>query len=150
MALQTFVAEDRAVTRSRLQAPLLRWREALAGLPGIGAEIDADPTGNPFDRLRVTVGPEAACAAVDIVHALETGIPSIRVRTHQIEHGSFVMDPRSLGDGEQEVVADRLREAVAEARRNKREGGQDKVQEWKMRRARALSLWPDAPAEAAH
>ena len=150
VALQTFVAEDRAVTRSRLQAPLLRWREALAGLPGIGAEIDADPTGNPFDRLRVTVGPEAACAAVDIVHALETGIPSIRVRTHQIEHGSFVMDPRSLGDGEQEVVADRLREAVAEARRNKREGGQDKVQEWKMRRARALSLWPDAPAEAAH
>lgn len=150
VALQAFVAEDRTVIRARLQAPLLRWRAALAGLPGIGAELDADPTGNPFDRLRVSVGPDAGCTAVDIVRALEAGTPSIRVRTHQIEHGSFVMDPRSLGAGEQERVADRLREAVAEARRTRREGEQYDVQEWKARRARALSRWPDGDAEAPH
>ena len=147
VALQTFVAEDRALIRARLREPLQRWREALADVAGIGAEIDPDPTGNPFDRLRVTVGPDAGCAAVDVVHALDTGTPSIRVRTHQLEHGSFIMDPRSLGDGEQEIVADRLREAIAEARQNKGEDRRDRVQEWKTQRARALSSWPDAQIE---
>ena len=83
--------------------------------------------------------------AVDVVHALETGSPSIRVRTHQLEHGSFVMDPRSLGQGERDVVAERLRAAIGEARRNRGEG----VQAWKVQRANALRLWPDMQTEAA-
>jgi L-seryl-tRNA(Ser) seleniumtransferase len=122
----------------------------LADLPGIGAEIDPDPTGNPFDRLRITIQPGAGCEAVDVVHALETGTPSIRVRTHQIEHGSFVMDARSLGEGEQDIVAERLRDAIAEARGNKGEGQANRVQAWKIRRASALSRWPDAEPEPPH
>ncbi len=144
VALQTFIAEDRAAIRAALHKPLLRWRAAVADLPGIGAELDPDPTGNPFDRLRITIQPGAGCEAVDVVHALETGTPSIRVRTHQIEHGSFVMDARSLGAAEQDIVADRLRAAIAEARRNQGEGQANRVQAWKTRRASALSRWPDA------
>jgi L-seryl-tRNA(Ser) seleniumtransferase len=143
VALRSYIAEDRAAIRAALHAPLLRWRAAVAGLPGITADLDPDPTGNPFDRLRVTVGAEALCQAVDVVQALEAGTPSIRVRTHQIDHGSFVMDARSLGEGEQEVVATRLRAAIAEARA----GGPDRagrVQAWKLGRAAALKNWPDA------
>jgi L-seryl-tRNA(Ser) seleniumtransferase len=150
VALQTFIAEDRAAIRAALHKPLLRWRAVLADLPGIGAEIDPDPTGNPFDRLRITIQPGAGCEAVDVVHALETGTPSIRVRTHQIEHGSFVMDARSLGEGEQDIVAERLRDAIAEARGNKGEGQANRVQAWKIRRASALSRWPDAEPEPPH
>ena len=147
-ALLAFAAEDRASVRAALQAPLLHWRDVLADTAGVGAQIDPDPTGNPFDRLRVTVLPNAGIEAVDIVHALETGTPSIRVRTHQIEHGSFVMDPRSLGEGETGIVAERLRAAIEEARRNRGEGKADRVQAWKTERAHALRHWPDAPTES--
>jgi D-glucosaminate-6-phosphate ammonia-lyase len=146
-ALQAHAAEDRASIRASLREPLLMWRETVADLAGVTAEIDPDPTGNPFDRLRVTVLPGAGFQAVDIVHALETGTPSIRVRTHQIEHGSFVMDPRSLSAGETEIVAGRLREAIADARRQD-EGKSDRVQAWKSQRAHALLDWPDAQKEA--
>ena len=71
--------------------------------------------------------------------------PSIRVRTHQLEHGSFVMDPRSLGQGERDRVAERLIAAIGEASRNRGEG----VQAWKLQRANAIRLWPDMQTEAA-
>jgi D-glucosaminate-6-phosphate ammonia-lyase len=145
VALRAFAAEDRGAVRAALRGPLLYWREAVADIEGIRAELDSDPTGNPFDRLRVTILPDAEFMAVDVVHALETGSPSIRVRTHQLEHGSFVMDPRSLGEGERDVVAERLRAAIGEARRNRGEG----VQAWKVQRANALRLWPDMQTEAA-
>jgi L-seryl-tRNA(Ser) seleniumtransferase len=148
-ALQAFAAEDRASVRAALLEPLLRWREALADMAGVRAEIDPDPTGNPFDRLRVTVLPDAGFQAMEIVHALETGTPSIRVRTHQIEHGSFVMDPRSLGENELGIVAERLRAAIAEAQRNRDEGMADRVQAWKIQRANDLRNWPDAQTGAA-
>ena len=71
-----------------------------------------------------------ASQAVDVVHALETGTPSIRVRTHQLEHGSFVMDPRSLGAGR---ARGRRRAACArrsrEARRNRGEAGSAGVED---------------------
>ncbi len=145
VALRTFAGEDRAALRAALRQPLLRWREAVADIAGIRADIDPDPTDNPFDRLRINVLPDAGFAAVDVVHALETGTPSIRVRTHQLEHGSFVMDPRSLGPGEHDVVAERLRAAIGEARRNQGDG----VQAWKTARAGVLRLWPDISAESA-
>ena len=145
VALRTFAGEDRAALRAALREPLLYWRDSVADIAGIRADIDPDPTDNPFDRLRVSVLPDAGFAAVDLVHALETGTPSIRVRTHQLEHGSFVMDARSLGPGEHEIVAQRLRAAIAEARRNRGDG----VQAWKTARAGALRLWPDIRAESA-
>lgn len=144
-ALRAYRAEDRAAIRAALHAPLLAWREAVSGLAGVRAELDPDPTGNPFDRLRITIEAAAGCQAVDVVAALEAGTPSIRVRTHQLDHGSFVMDARSLGAGEAEVVAARLRAAIAEARAA---GGEGRVQAYRQRRATTLAHWPD-PGPAA-
>lgn len=153
VALLALAVEDRASVRAALQEllqePLLRWREALADITGVGAEIDPDPTGNPFDRLRVTVLSDAGLEAVDVVPALGTGARSIRVRTHQIEHGWFVVDPRSPREGETGIVAERLRAAIGEARRNRDEAKADSVQAWKNQRAHALRHWPDARIEAA-
>lgn len=148
-ALQAFATEDRAAVRAALQEPLLHWREALTDIAGINAEIDPDPTDNPFDRLRISVLPDAGFAAVDVVYALETGLPSIRVRAHQIEHGSFVLDARSLGAGERDIVAERLRAAIGEARRNRDEGQGSRVQAWKTQRANSLRHWPDMHVEVA-
>lgn len=148
-ALQAFKAEDRAKVNAGLRKPMQLWRDAVADLTGVSADFDADPTGNPFERLRITVAPNAGFAAVDLLHALETGTPSIRVRAHQLEHGSFVMDPRSLGAGEDTVVADRLRAAITDLQGKRSNGGPDRVQAWKMERAAAMRNWPDTRAEDA-
>ncbi len=148
VALQTFAAEDRAAVREALRRPLLYWKDVIKDIPGVRGDLDPDPTGNPFDRLRITVQPESGFTAADLVHALETGKPSIRVRTHQIEHGSFVMDPRSLGADEQEVVAERLRAAIEDARRTGNDDRRGAAQARKMERANALRAWPDMNAEA--
>ncbi|OSQ55742.1 hypothetical protein MCRY_20185 [Marivita cryptomonadis] len=148
-ALQAYVSDDRAEVNAKLRKPLQAWREAVADLSGVQGDFDADPTGNPFERLRITITPEAGFAAVDLVHALETGTPSIRVRTHQLEHGSFIMDPRSLGAGEEGVVAERLRAAIQGLQGAKATGAADQVQSWKIRRANALRNWPDPLAEDA-
>lgn len=142
-ALQAYTSEDRDAVNARLRAPLELWRDAVADLKGVSGTLDPDPTGNPFKRLRITVTPEAGFTAVDLLHALETGTPSIRVRAHQLEHGSFIMDPRSLGAGEGEIVADRLRAAI----QTLQSGGDtaDSVQAWKLRRAAAMKCWPDLP-----
>jgi D-glucosaminate-6-phosphate ammonia-lyase len=149
VALQLYQTEDRSKAREALRATLLQLRDALAGVDGLSAEIDPDPTGNPFDRLRLSVAPDAGFTAVDIVSALEAGTPSIRMRTHQIEHGSFVIDFRSLRDGELPVVIDRLNAAIAESTRAKASGGGISVQQWKAGHGARASRWPDAPAEAA-
>lgn len=148
-ALQAFTSEDRGAERAALRAPLEHLRDAVADMDGIRAEIDADPTDNPFDRLRVNVLPGAGFEAVDIVHGLETGTPSIRVRAHQVEHGSFVIDIRSLGEGELETVTRRLRETIEAAGASGGAKNSGKVQAWKAQRAAALSQWPDATAETA-
>lgn len=145
-ALQAFNVEDRDEVNARLRKPLEMWRDAVSDTTGVTAEFDADPTGNPFERLRITVAPDAGFAAVDLLHALETGTPSIRVRAHQLEHGSFIMDPRSLGAGEDSIVAGRLRAAVDDLQSNRSSGGVGKVQAWKTQRANALRNWPDTAA----
>jgi L-seryl-tRNA(Ser) seleniumtransferase len=148
VALQAFAAGDRAAERAALRVPLLHWQKAIANIAGVRGDLDPDPTGNPFDRLRITILPESGFAAVDLIHALETGTPSIRVRTHELDHGSFVMDARSLGKGELDVVTERLLAAIDEARRSRADGNTDSVQAWKLRRAQALRNWPDAQAGA--
>jgi len=148
-ALRAFVAEDREAVRAEGRAILEYWRGHFAGLKAIRAELDPDPTGNPFDRLRITVEPGAGFAAVDLVRLLETGTPSIRVRTHQIEHGSFVLDHRSLGAGEREIVVNRLIAAVAEAAGGDPRAQASAVQAWKVDRAAGLKRWPDLTSEEA-
>ena len=59
------------------------------------------------------------------------------------------MDPRSLGENELGIVAERLRAAIGEARRNRDEGKADGVQAWKIQRANDLRHWPDAQTGAA-
>lgn len=147
VALQLHSVEDRDEKRSSLRDVLLRLRAGLKKPAGVSAEIDPDPTGNPFDRLRITVTAEAGFAAIDIVRALEAGTPSIRVRAHQLDHGSFVIDLRSLRDGELSIVIDRLNEAMAEAAMSR--GGIVNVQQWKAERGATLRRWPDIGTEAA-
>ncbi len=143
-ALKAWVARDHAAERRAAREKLDYWRRRLDGHAGIKASIDPDPTGNPFERLKIAVDPaRAGLSAVQLVCELETGSPPIAVRAHDIEQGCFVMDPRSLGEGELEVVADRLCAVLDAAKAGRKASAAADVQQWKLQKVQALKSWPD-------
>ncbi|MBZ9704855.1 MULTISPECIES: aminotransferase class V-fold PLP-dependent enzyme [unclassified Mesorhizobium] len=108
-ALEAWEKRDHAGIRRREEAALNLWKDALQGIPGIGAEIIPDPTSNPLDRLQVFVLPESRFTAAGLASALAGGSPPIIVRNHEVERGHFFLDPCNLHPGEAEIVAERLR-----------------------------------------
>ncbi|MBZ9958611.1 aminotransferase class V-fold PLP-dependent enzyme [Mesorhizobium sp. B2-4-2] len=108
-ALEAWEKRDHAGIRRREEAALNLWKDALQGIPGIGAEIIPDPTSNPLDRLQVFVLPESRFTAAGLASALAGGSPPIIVRNHEVERGHFFLDPCNLHLGEAEIVAERLR-----------------------------------------
>ncbi|RUV90747.1 aminotransferase class V-fold PLP-dependent enzyme [Mesorhizobium sp. M1A.F.Ca.IN.022.07.1.1] len=108
-ALDAWEKRDHAGIRRREEAALDLWKDALQGIPGIGAEIVPDPTANPLDRLQVFVRPESRFTAAGLASALAAGSPPVMVRNHEVERGHFFLDPCNLHPGEAEIVAERLR-----------------------------------------
>ena len=107
-ALEAWETRDHAGIRQRERAALDLWLDALRGLPGIEAVIVPDPTGNPLDRLQVSVLPASGFTAASLAAALAAGDPPVIVRDHEVERGHFFLDPCNLHPGEAETVAGRL------------------------------------------
>lgn len=144
-ALEAWGKRDHAARRQAMREVLEGWRRCFSDLPGIEATIDPDPTGNPFDRLKLTVDPtKAGLSALQLVRELERGDPPIAVRSHQVEHGWLVMDPRSLGEGEAEIVADRIGAVLATAENGTFDSASANLESWRAEKARALKVWPDS------
>ncbi|MDX8460969.1 aminotransferase class V-fold PLP-dependent enzyme [Mesorhizobium humile] len=108
-ALDAWEKRDHAGIRRREEAALNLWKDALQGIPGVGAEIIPDPTSNPLDRLQVYVRPESRFTAAGLASALAAGSPPVIVRNHEVERGHFFLDPCNLHPGEAEIVAEQLR-----------------------------------------
>ncbi|WFP64492.1 aminotransferase class V-fold PLP-dependent enzyme [Mesorhizobium sp. WSM4904] len=108
-ALEAWEKRDHAGIRRREEAALNLWKDALQGIPGIGAQIVPDPTANPLDRLQVFVRPESRFTAAGLASALAAGSPPVIVRNHEVERGHFFLDPCNLHPGEAEIVAEQLR-----------------------------------------
>lgn len=143
-AMETWLARDHVAERRAARDALEVWRARFQEYAGVMATIDPDPTGNPFDRLKVAVDPaEAGLSALELVYRLETGDPPIVVRSHQLELGWFVMDPRSLGEGELEIVADRVCTILEAARHGTDAPLQGDPHGWKTAKSQRLANWPD-------
>src|SRR5207244_11529100 len=85
------------------------WVARFSGRPGVAAEMIADPTGNPIDRLNLSIDPErAGTTAWDLAYALAAGDPPVIIRDHEVELGFFELDPCNLHPGEEKIVADRV------------------------------------------
>lgn len=117
-ALEQWQQRDHAAVRAREHAYLTFWREALKRFAGVRAELDADPTGNPLERLKLQIDPrEARISAWDLADALArppAGEAPVIVRDHEAEQHFFFVDPCNLHPGEEQVVLARL---VAELER---------------------------------
>lgn len=142
-ALEAWEKRDHAGIREKETGYLDLWKQTLTGKPGVTAEIEADPTHNPLDRLRVTIDPqEAHITAWDLADALAAGACPVIVRDHEAEHGFFYMDPCNLHPGEETIVASRLEEELGKARASNQiiaSPYEDRYQA----RIDALMRWPD-------
>jgi len=116
-ALEAWATRDHAALRERERGYLNLWRDGLAGLPGVRASIDPDPTGNPLERLRIDIDARAAgITAWDLVDTLAADDPPVIARDHEAELGYFFLDPCNLHPGEERVVLKALTGALERAR----------------------------------
>ena len=142
-ALQTWEKRDHPGIREREQRALNLWQDTLSQRPGVRAEIVADTTGNPLDRLKVSINPEITnITAWDLADALARGVTPVIVRDHEVEHGFFYLDPCNLHPGQEEIVLKRFVEELDTAHLS-REMIASSLQMRRGRRSAYLSAWPD-------
>jgi L-seryl-tRNA(Ser) seleniumtransferase len=119
------------------------WVDRFSKYPGVRAEIIPDPTGNPIDRLKLSLDPERArTTAWDLADALAAGSPPVIVRDHEVEHGFFELDPCNLHPGEEKIVTERIA-AELDSARGRNEPSRRTAAERKMARFERLLRWPD-------
>jgi len=116
-ALEAWEVRDHDGIRAREQAALDLWMSKLSGLKGLDVRIIPDPTGNPLDRLEITVLPESGYSANGLANALAAAAPPVIVRNHQVELGHFFLDPCNLHPGEEDIVADQIATLVTQPER---------------------------------
>lgn len=115
-ALEAWERRDHAAIRAREKRALDMWLAATQGIEGVEARIVPDHTHNPLDRLRVWIDRDRLGASTLAVTAgLAAGKPMIVARDLEAELGWFQLDPCNLHDGQDEIVAERLRAVLLAA-----------------------------------
>ena len=107
-ALQAWGRRDHQAIRARERQALDLWMQVLAPSANVHCRLVPDPTGNPLDRLRVTVLPSSHWTARRLADALAAADPPVMVRDYQTDLGYFDLDPCNLHPGEAEKVAHQL------------------------------------------
>lgn len=142
-ALRAWERRDHATIRARENACLELWRERLGKIPGITPTIMPDPTKNPLSRLQVSINPDAAnITAWDLADRLAAGDPPVIVRDHEVELDYFFLDPCNLHPSEELIVADRLEEECAKARKEAKPVRSD-LDARNRKKVEAMLRWPD-------
>jgi D-glucosaminate-6-phosphate ammonia-lyase len=110
-ALEIYRNRDEKVEQAMLHQRAQRLIMLLGTIPGGKLTLVEDET-RPILRVALHLSAEAPLSAADLVHVLEAGDPSIRTRNHHIAKGTVLFDLRTLRDGEEVLVAQRVREAL--------------------------------------
>lgn len=142
-ALEAWETRDHQAVRAEERGYLDHWIEALRGVDGLVMEIHPDWTGNPIDRLKITVDPEkAGLYAWELADRLASGDPMIEVRDDLVELGYFFLDPCNLIPGQEQIVSNRIREEIGNAL-VRRDGLAYGISEHRNRRIQNALRWPD-------
>ena len=142
-ALEAWEKRDHQAIKAAESGYLNHWRESLKNVAGLSLEIHDDWTGNPIQRLKVTVDPQASgLYAWELADRLAGGDPMIQVRDDLIEWGYFFLDPCNLKPGQAELVGKLIKEEIARARAT----GDGRAYDISERRRRSIEKalnWPD-------
>ena len=98
-----------------LQADILEaFRTPLTNTAGIAVQCVEDPTGNPIQRLRVSIDSDAAgITAFQAAQALKDCDPPIHVRDDEIDLGYFELDPCNVTSDEARDVGRAIAELLS-------------------------------------
>jgi D-glucosaminate-6-phosphate ammonia-lyase len=111
VALERYLAHDEAAELAAQAARVYRLAEALDGVRGVRCNLTRPAGGVP--RAEVWIDHELlGMSAFDVIEALETGDPIVCVSQGLAPRGGLVVNPMTLADGEERIVADRIVEVV--------------------------------------
>jgi L-seryl-tRNA(Ser) seleniumtransferase len=106
VALREWIAMDHQDRFESYARRVQRLQEALEGMPN----VELAPEGDPVTGLRIVLDERTLGKTVaEIASALQDGDPSIWVRAQQ---GAITVSVRTLMDGDELVIANRLRELL--------------------------------------
>jgi len=111
-ALDLYGKRDFEAERRRWMAAMETITAAVSGAAGVTAEVQFPQPGGrtvPHAVLRVN-RLAAGHSAVEVVNALQTGDPRIFVFEQGADRGMIRFMPECLGEGEEKIIAGRLRE----------------------------------------
>jgi D-glucosaminate-6-phosphate ammonia-lyase len=111
VALERYLAQDEAAELAAQAARMYRLAEALDGVRGLRCNLTRPPGGVP--RAEVWIDSELlGMTAFDAIEALETGDPIVCVSQGLAPRGGLLINPMTLEDGEERIIADRIIEVI--------------------------------------
>jgi L-seryl-tRNA(Ser) seleniumtransferase len=115
-ALRRYASLDQAALVQKREKLVKYWIEALANVPHVTVErVVPDPEKDEYSaqgwpRARVTLEEETlGLTAKEVAQALKEGNPAIYVGTGK---GAIVLNPHCIQEGEEVIVAERLRDIL--------------------------------------
>lgn len=85
--------------------------QELNRLDGLSATVVQDEAGRAIYRAQVRVDEQAAgMSASELIRLLEQGDPAVFTRNHYANTGVIAFDPRPLHEGQEQVIAARIKE----------------------------------------
>jgi L-seryl-tRNA(Ser) seleniumtransferase len=118
VALERYLAHDEEADLAAQAARVYRLAEALDGLRGVRCNLSR-PSGGSVPRsggvpkAEVWIDSElVGLTAFEVIEALETGDPAIFVSQGNAPRGGLVINPMTLADGEERIVAERIAAVV--------------------------------------
>jgi seryl-tRNA(Sec) selenium transferase len=122
VALQRFVERDEAAELARWRAQLAHIESAMRDVPGVRLQrIDpeTDPVAVPTTQLRLDEG-SLQMNAYEVLNQLQDGTPSVFLNEEHAWRGILSINPIALRDGDERIVAERLREVLTTAQPGRR------------------------------
>ena len=112
VALRRYLASDEAAELQAQAARVYRLAEVLDGLRHLRTNLVAPRGGIP--KLEIWLDEEAlGLTAWDAMIALEAGDPPIFVSQGLARRGGLLVNPSTLADGEERIVAERISETIS-------------------------------------
>ncbi len=112
VALERYLAHDEAAELTAQAARMYRLAEALDGLRGVRCNLTRPAGGVP--KAEVWIDHELlGMSAFEVIEGLETGDPVVCVSQGLAPKGGLVINPMTLEDGEERIIAQRIREVLA-------------------------------------
>jgi L-seryl-tRNA(Ser) seleniumtransferase len=112
VALELYVKKDHDRERKEFDDRAETIRKAAAAVPGVKAEVFVPEVANHVPHVRISLdGAASGLTAAKVVQAMRDGDPSIGTRS---EENSVVIGVWMMRPGEDKIVAQRLRQVLAQ------------------------------------